>query len=326
MRCFKFPEYSMITLREDNALRRWAVARRLFLSGLIFLLILVAAAESEAAKNRSGEERESRSPIPIPSGLAWSALPTHITSETLRQMDFAEKSPSFDFPARKARYLYNGLPDSHCIALTFDDGPNPRYTRAILGILREKKVPATFFLLGENVRRYHDIVCDIIASGCEVGNHSFSHANMRRFTPAQIREELNKTQEEIKSACGVAPRIVRFPYGVSSADVARVAFEMRLDIFFWSLDTDDYKKGVTKEDMVNTILKNAKDGSIILMHDRGQKEVDVVREIIDRIRAKGLEFVTCSEMAARVRVKRYIDGKTGASNPSPAVKKNTDKE
>jgi hypothetical protein len=62
------------------------------------------------------------------------------------------------------------------------------------------------------------------------------------------------------------------------------------------------------------------------MHDRGQKEVDVVREIIDPIRAKGLEFVTCSEMAARVRMKKYLGGKTGASNPSPAVKKNTDKE
>jgi len=240
-----------------------------------------------------------------------------ITTETLRELFFQEKNPDFKFPARKERYIYNGPPDSNCVALTFDDGPNPQWTRPILEILKEKKVPATFFLIGENVQLRPDIVRDIVNAGCEVGNHSFNHPNMKNLTPEKVREQLEKTREEIKKACGIAPQVARLPYGVASEDAARIAFDMRLDLIFWSLDTDDYKKTVTKDDMLRTILKEIKPGSIILMHDRGQKEVDTVKEIIDPLRAKGLEFVTCSELAARVRMKKYQEGKLGTLPPQP---------
>ena len=235
------------------------------------------------------------------------AKKTVVTTETLRQAAFEEKDPSFEFPARKERYFYNGVSDGDSVALTFDDGPNLQWTRSILQVLKEKKVPATFFLLGDNVRQNPEIVKEIIEAGCEVGNHSYDHSNMGKLGEEKVKEQITKTQDEIKNACGVEPKVMRAPYGVASATVAKVAYQMRLDMFFWSLDTDDWRKTVTAENMVEKVLKDIKPGSIILMHDKSQKQVDALKAIIDPIRAKGLRFVTCSDIAAQVRAKKHLN-------------------
>lgn len=235
------------------------------------------------------------------------AKKTVVTTETLRQAAFEEKNPSFEFPARKERYFYNGVSDGDSVALTFDDGPNLQWTRAVLQVLKEKKVPATFFLLGDNVRQNPEIVREIIEAGCEVGNHSYDHSNMGKLSEEKVKEQITKTQDEIKNACGIEPKVLRVPYGVASAAVAKVAYQMRLDPFFWSLDTNDYQKSVTAENMAQTVLKDVKPGSIILMHDKSQKQVDAVKAIIDPIRAKGLRFVTCSDIAAQVRAKKHMN-------------------
>ena len=135
--------------------------------------------------------------------------------DQLRNLVFEEPNPDFSFPARKRRYFYEGFRQGNDIALTFDDGPNLQFTSPLLALLREKKVPATFFLLGENVRLHPQLVKEILESGCEVGNHSFSHLNLGNATPEKIREELEKTQSEIRKACGILPMVLRAPYGVS---------------------------------------------------------------------------------------------------------------
>ncbi|MBN1899920.1 polysaccharide deacetylase family protein [Candidatus Sumerlaeota bacterium] len=226
-------------------------------------------------------------------------------AETLRSLAFQEQNPDFSFPARKARYFYNGSRNGNKICLTFDDGPHPQYTPQILTILKEKKVKATFFLTGENSRFYPHIVKSIVDAGSEVGNHSYTHPNLRNLAPEKIREELEKTQSEIKKACGISPRAVRFPYGVASAETARIAYELRLDPFFWSIDTNDYKNETTTENIIQEVLKNVKGGSIILMHDKSQKVVEAVKGLIDPLREKGFEFVTCSELAAEARLKNH---------------------
>jgi peptidoglycan-N-acetylglucosamine deacetylase len=250
--------------------------------------------EKMAIKEKADKIKENQKP-----------LKKNPSPEMLRDIAFSEENPDFTYPARKKRYFYKGLDNEKYVVLSFDDGPNSRYTRPLLDILKEKKVPATFYLLGKNVRLHPEIVREIIEAGSEVGNHSFTHPNMRKITPDRIREELKKTQEEIKKACGVTPGTLRFPYGVSNEVAAKTAFDERLDIFFWSIDTNDYKKNVTKDDIVKTIKDNVKGGSIILMHDKSMKVVDAVREIIDPIREMGYEFITCSDLAARKRMKKY---------------------
>jgi|GEM_PF-554254 len=234
---------------------------------------------------------------------------TDITPEYLRRLAFEEKDAVFTFPERKKRYFYHGLREGNLVALTFDDGPNPVYTPKLLAFLKKKNVRATFFITGENARLYPQIVREIVQCGCEVGNHSYSHPNFRKISPEKIKEELVKTQTEIKKACNASPGVVRFPYGVSSQDAARLAFEMYLDPFFWSIDTNDYKKSVTSEDIINSVLSKTKGGSIILMHDKSQKVVDAVGEIIDPLLKKGYKFATCSELSEQIRMDEYMKKK-----------------
>jgi peptidoglycan/xylan/chitin deacetylase (PgdA/CDA1 family) len=249
-----------------------------------------------------------------------------VNPEMLRDLAFRESNPDFSFPARKARYFYNGASRGNKICLTFDDGPHPQYTPQILSILKEKKAKATFFLTGENVRYYPHIVKAIVESGCEVGNHSYSHAQLKNLALEKIREELEKNQAEIKKACGISPLVIRFPYGVSSSEIARTAYEMRMDPFFWSIDTNDYKNETTTEDIVKTVLKDVKGGSIILMHDKTQKVVESVNGLIDPIREKGYEFVTCSELAAEVRLdNRQMEKKDAREMKTEQSKKGGEK-
>ena len=232
-----------------------------------------------------------------------------VTGELLRDLFFAEKDPKFSFPERKKRYFYHGLRNSKSIALTFDDGPHPRYTPALLKVLEEKDVPATFFMLGENVKYYPGICRRVVKAGHEVGNHSFTHPNMRNISPEEVRKEIESTQEQILEAADITPIAIRLPYGISNNHAARTAFENRLDIFFWSIDTHDWKSDVTSDDIVDKALKEVKGGSIILMHDKSAKVIDAVKELIDSLREKGYSFVTCSELAEEVRKQEYYEKK-----------------
>ncbi len=278
---------------------------------MLMLLVMVCGVCADGANPGGSLRRSSGKEVPQdslrvpPMGAFYT-----VTSAFIRKLDFDYAPTDFSFPARKKRYFYHGWRKGNYVALSFDDGPNRHYTPPLLKVLQEKRVPATFFLIGENVRYYPQIVRQIIKSGCEVGNHSYTHPNLRNLPLDKIREQLETTQVEIKRACGVLPRVLRLPYGESSADVARIATEMRLDIFYWSIDTDDYMKKTTKADIVKRVLKHVRGGSIILMHDKSQKVVDAVREIIDPIRKKGLVFVTCSDLAARVRVEKFLSARS----------------
>lgn len=254
----------------------------------------------------AGEETSS------PAGMISSPTPTDTptpspaqaepTYDNLREMAFSETDPDFTFPARKERYFYNGPEDSKIVALTYDDGPHGTYTIPLLQVLKEEKVPATFFLLGRNAERYPDIVGMIHETGCETGNHSFTHPNLRKLSPEEVLTEIKKTSDEIKYATEATPKVFRPPYGSSGEDVARIAYDLQLDIFLWNLDTNDYKDSVTKEDIVKNIVTNVRGGAIILMHDKSRKVVEATREIIPILRERGYQFVTCSELARKVRL------------------------
>jgi len=178
------------------------------------------------------------------------------------------------------------------VALTFDDGPSPKYTPLLLDGLKERNVRATFFLLGKNVKENQELVQRMQAEGHLLGNHTYNHIQLNKIPETTARQEILKTNNEIYEATGKYPEYMRPPYGAWKKNM-ELCVEM-LPVF-WDIDTLDWKS-----QNVDAILKAAgeepEDGSIILMHDEYQTSVEAALLLIDRLKEKGYEFVTVDEL------------------------------
>ena len=178
------------------------------------------------------------------------------------------------------------------VALTFDDGPSPKYTPLLLDGLKERNVRATFFLLGKNVKENQELVQRMQAEGHLLGNHTYNHVQLNKIPETTARQEILKTNNEIYEATGTYPEYMRPPYGAWKKNM-ELCVEM-LPVF-WDIDTLDWKS-----QNVDAILKAAgeepEDGSIILMHDEYQTSVEAALLLIDRLKEKGYEFVTVDEL------------------------------
>ena len=160
------------------------------------------------------------------------------------------------------------------VALTFDDGPSPKYTPLLLDGLKERNVRATFFLLGQNVKENQELVQRMQAEGHLLGNHTYNHVQLNKIPETTARQEILKTNNEIYEATGKYPEYMRPPYGAWKKNM-ELCVEM-LPVF-WDIDTLDWKS-----QNVDAILKAAgeepEDGSIILMHDEYQTSVEAAGE------------------------------------------------
>lgn len=178
------------------------------------------------------------------------------------------------------------------VALTFDDGPSPKYTPLLLDGLKERNVRATFFLLGKNMKENQELVQRMQAEGHLLGNHTYNHVQLNKIPETTARQEILKTNNEIYEATGKYPEYMRPPYGAWKKNM-ELCVEM-LPVF-WDIDTLDWKS-----QNVDAILKAAgeepEDGSIILMHDEYQTSVEAALLLIDRLKEKGYEFVTVDEL------------------------------
>ncbi|MCC6735203.1 MAG: polysaccharide deacetylase family protein [Bauldia sp.] len=179
-----------------------------------------------------------------------------------------------------------------CVALTFDDGPHPTLTPRLLNLLAEENVHATFFLVGQRAQEWPDVVRAISAGGHEIGNHSWNHANLTQLENSAITRQLAMTDAAIFAIIGREPDIVRLPYDAGSP---RVLSLIDRPVIFWDIDTLDWKAGSVGE-IVDSAVRRAWSGSIVLMHDIHANTVSAVRGVIDGLRARGFEFVTVSEL------------------------------
>lgn len=194
------------------------------------------------------------------------------------------------------RPVSRGASGRKLVALTYDDGPNPVITPKLVELLRAKHARATFFLLGDSVRAHPELVKTIVDAGMEVGNHSDTHPLLTKLDEQGIRRELGTNHERIvKAVPGVMIRLMRPPYGAYDARVMRLATEMGYRVVLWDVDTNDWRKR-TSDQMIRTILNSARDGSIILMHDRYQTTLETTSAVIDALGAQGYRFVTVSEL------------------------------
>ena len=178
------------------------------------------------------------------------------------------------------------------IALTFDDGPG-QYTDRLLSTLEANQARATFFVLGQLVDRYPATLQKMLAIGCEIGNHSYSHPNLTTLDEATIRNEIASTDQKIKNITGTDIKYMRPPGGNHNEAVRGI---INRPFIMWSLDTLDWQSKNTKT-VVEKVLNNVKDGDIILMHDIHPTSIEASEVLIPTLQSMGYNLVTVSELA-----------------------------
>ena len=194
----------------------------------------------------------------------------------------------------KVKIITHGDESLNQVALTFDDGPNRKHTPQILDILKQYNVKGTFFVLGEQVKENPAVLRRVIEEGHEIGNHTFSHPQLKRLSDEDVRRELVSTQDEIRKVLGRAPALLRPPYGAYRDASLSLFKELGLHVILWSVDTNDWRR---KGDVVvRTVSRDARNGSIILFHDNKTETVRVLPQIIEELRGRGFRLVTVSEM------------------------------
>lgn len=187
------------------------------------------------------------------------------------------------------------------VALTFDDGPHPGYTQSIVKILNQFNVKATFFLVGKQVERYPWLVRYIIEnSDSKIGNHTYSHKNLKLLTTQQIEEELLKTHKLLCERNDTLDKIIPYfrpPGGHFDTRVLSTAEKLGFKMVLWSVFTNDHSPAITKEQLLNTIKKSVtSDKEIILLHSGSKATLEALPEIISFLKANDYKFVTVDEI------------------------------
>lgn len=174
------------------------------------------------------------------------------------------------------------------IAISFDDGPHSVYTEKLLDGLKERGVVASFFILGEHIEGNEDLIKRMHDEGHLIGNHTYSHVQLDKINETKAREEICRTCDLIESIIGQPLEYIRPPYGSYNENL-----ECTIDLteVLWTIDPQDWNT-TDVDKIVNSVVKNAKDGDIILLHDIYPSSVAAALRIIDELKAKGYIFVT----------------------------------
>jgi peptidoglycan/xylan/chitin deacetylase (PgdA/CDA1 family) len=183
------------------------------------------------------------------------------------------------------------------VALTFDDGP-AKDTPAILSILKQYDVPATFFVVGQAVKEYPGMVAQEIAQGHQIGVHTWSHPDLTKLPAAKQQQEIVDTQNAIISDSGVASRLFRAPYGAVDPSVIATAEKNKLLSVLWEGDTNDWQRPDVNT-IVQRVVSEVTPGSIILMHDGGGDRANTVAAlptIIKELKKQGYGFATVGDL------------------------------
>ncbi|PKR83313.1 polysaccharide deacetylase family protein [Heyndrickxia camelliae] len=205
----------------------------------------------------------------------------------------------FDFE-RTGDAIWNARTSKKMVALTFDDGPDPLYTPQILKLLKKYNAKATFFVIGEHVGEYPEIVRDEVKEGHEIANHTYSHNFIFTSSSKHLKQEMEKTEKIIKETTGISPAFFRPIGGYYNKRIIETAREAgyRVIIWTWNQDSKDWKEpGAAK--IAKNILSDTMPGDIILMHDGGgdrSQTVKALEKILPQLKKAGFEMVTVSEL------------------------------
>ena len=182
--------------------------------------------------------------------------------------------------------------DTKKIALTFDDGPHPRYTEELLDGLAERDVKATFFLWGQNIEGREEIIERMAREGHLIGNHTYYHVDITRLSQREACREILDTSEKITAITGQPVEYIRPPFGNWDKELE---CEVMMLPIFWSVDTLDWTTK-NEDQIVQKVVTKIEENDIILMHDSYDSTVKAALRIVDLLQAEGYEFVTADEL------------------------------
>ncbi|WP_170070214.1 polysaccharide deacetylase family protein [Knoellia remsis] len=231
-----------------------------------------AAREASLTPTQTGGSASSATPTPTPSASP-STAPTTPTPGTTGRTDCSTVK---------------------CVAITYDDGPGP-HTAKLLDTLKRLDARATFFVLGQQVEAYPEVVKRARSEGHEVGNHSYDHKDLTRLSAQTMTKQWTSTNRAITSATGSAPTLGRPPYGAVNGAVKSAATENGLALVLWDVDTLDWKNRDSSK-VAKTAVSQAKPGSIILMHDIHPTTVAAAEDVVTGLRKRGFTLVTVSDL------------------------------
>jgi peptidoglycan/xylan/chitin deacetylase (PgdA/CDA1 family) len=192
----------------------------------------------------------------------------------------------------KANYFVRSIHKGNkkSIALTFDDGPDPKNTPRILAVLKEKGVKATFFVIGKNAEKYPDLLRQIDEEGHIVANHSYSHNHLIAFfSRHRLHQDLLHCNEIVTSALGKSPLFFRPPFGVTNPRYAKVLKDLKMQSIGWSLRSFD-TRAKNKYQLIEKVISNLRRRDIVLLHDNRAVTADALEDLIEHCFNKNIEI------------------------------------
>lgn len=165
--------------------------------------------------------------------------------------------------------LFGVTTSQKVVGLTFDDGPDPRWTPTAVDLLRRDRAHATFFLIGRRVAQHPELVARELRGGNEIGDHTWSHPHLRTLGPASVEDQLSRADAAIRQAGAPAPHYFRPPYGEADPTVAMIASKHGYRTVYWGICVERYADHEPPRQTVQAILKRIHPGMIILAHDGG---------------------------------------------------------
>ena len=215
--------------------------------------------------------------------------------------------------------VYNVDTKEKVVAISFDAAWGRANTEGILDILDRYGVKTTFFLVGFWAEAHPDLVKELVSRGHEIGNHSSTHPHMAKQSPSQIREELRKTSDLVKSITGQPTTLFRPPYGEYNDAVVRVSREEGYECVQWNVDSLDWKN-ISAQDMISRCTKNLSPGDIVLFHNDSKYILDALPAILEYYQQAGYNIIPVSQIL--LQGETWIDhaGTQHLCTPSPLPK------
>ncbi len=227
--------------------------------------------------------------------------PALVTPQTNVHMEFSD-----DPIARLYRVTHETTADDRStrprlIALTFDDGPYPIFTPMLLDVLKDLKVPATFFLIGRDAQQWPEITRRIEADGHEIADHTYTHPNLDQETSAEVRSEVLEGRDALWALTGdpAVRRYMRPPHGRYTERTLEVVQSLGYSVVLWTDDSGDWRT-LTVGEIENHLLTHATAPDLVLLHSGKLATIEALPTIVDRFRKAGYTFVTVGQLLERV--------------------------
>jgi peptidoglycan/xylan/chitin deacetylase (PgdA/CDA1 family) len=166
-----------------------------------------------------------------------------------------------------SNYIWNIPNSENKVYLTFDDGPTPEITKWVLSKLKEYNAKATFFCIGDNIRKNPEIFQRVINEGHSIGNHTFNHLNGWKTSTKDYIENTNRCDEETRNLKLETRNLFRPPYGKIKPSQSKILRKLGYKIIMWDIISYDFDATISKEQCLENVLKNVQTGSIIVFHD-----------------------------------------------------------